>query len=128
VLAGHYMNLPLVARTWISGIARDAQKAGRPITLFGTPTARRYEIVRGLVTLAAAGYDEDEIVRALIAYTIGIEAPAFPTVPVGIPISTFTADEARRFADLAAAYVAGTVTTTIDNDGRLVFNQTETSE
>lgn len=62
-----YQNLPDEARAWIAGIARDANKAGRPIHLAGTPTIRRFEIVRGLVVLAAAGFDEDEIVRRLIA-------------------------------------------------------------
>jgi hypothetical protein len=116
-LKQNYETLTAEQRGWITGIARDAQHAGRPLHLGDNPTARRYELVRGLVALAGAGYDEDEIVRALADAVRCINTMA----AIGSKLSTFTADEAKRFADLCAAYSAGTVTSTIADDGRLVF-------
>jgi hypothetical protein len=64
-------------------------------------------------------------VRALVKYTVGCEdLPGARLASLGAILAALQADEARRFADLAAAYVAGTVTTTVDNDGHLVFEGT----
>lgn len=91
--------LPDAGRLWVGRLVNESMTAGRSFR-FKTPgerSARRWWIARGLVTLAAAGHDGDDIVRALLSPIIG--PAAFSTDhTLGHLVGTLDDSEAARFA------------------------------
>jgi hypothetical protein len=122
-LQAAYSDLSDTARAWINTIARDAQTAGRPLHLAGNPGQRRYRIVHGLVALAAAGYDDDEILRGLTGYLMKTDPTVFAAIPVGGVLSALDAIDATVFADLCQQFIVQKLVANIDDDGHLVFTK-----
>jgi hypothetical protein len=107
ILESRFMALSEVGRSWIGGIARDALVAGMPFGAGDTKTVRRFEIYRGLITLAERGHDDPaedgELVRSLVATAVGSDDPYMPMFTVGHVVGAMSADEAATFARLCSS-------------------------
>lgn len=119
-----YTGLDDAGRAWIARIAHDAQTAGRPIHL-SVPTVRRFEIVRGLVALAAAGYAEDEILRAVVALTLKDDQPALLIhLTPGAIASILDARAAPWFSHVCQAFCDGDIAMHIDDNNTIQLTPT----
>lgn len=111
-----YLALDDDVRSWVSvsGALVRLKPPG------GKPTERRMELLRGLCALAEAGFDADDMARAVLAHVIGDEA--WQGAPVADLVGTLDLPEARRFAHLCDA-VAGAegVALHYQLDGRAVI-------
>ena len=117
LLEQRYKELDDAGRTWISDIARQATQHGVGFHSSFEKTVRRFEILRGLVMLAAFE-PKDETVRCLLEQTIG-DCAHFEALTVGHLVGTCTADEAKRFALDCHAYVDGHLKPVVDTNGRV---------
>jgi hypothetical protein len=117
ILERRYMGLDPVGRKWISRIATEATQHGVGFHSSAAKTVRRFEILRGLVMLAAVEPD-DETVRCLLERTIG-DCAHFASLTLGHLLGTCTADEAKRFALDCHMYVDGHFTARCDTNGRV---------
>lgn len=119
-----YEALPAEGRSWIAGLARDAQQAGRPIHLQGAATIRRFEIVRGLVALAGNGCDDDDVVRGLLELVLTDSAFSAAIAP-GELISYLDWKPPEgtvfKFARLCDALTNGDLVASVADDGVMRF-------
>jgi hypothetical protein len=96
-------------KAFVNAIATEAKRNGVPIGLRERPTLRRFEIMRGLIRLAGADCD-DEDVRLCVATAMDSDAPLMPAVAVGWAVGGLGSggvDEAKRFAQVADDHVDG---------------------
>ncbi len=96
--------LPDAGRLWVGRLVNESMTAGRSFRfkIPGERSARRWWIARGLVTLAAAGQDNDRIVRALLSPIIGPAAFSADHT-LGHLVGTLDDSEAARFAGACSA-------------------------
>ena len=113
-----YLELPDDTRSWVS--VSGARVRLNPDS-GGKATERRMELLRGLCALAEAGYDSDDMARAVIAHIIGDDAWA--QLPVAQLVADLTLTEARRFAAMCDA-LAGRADVALhyELDGRAVLS------
>ena len=116
VLQRNYVALDKDARAWITALADQSIKASVSFHSKGHRTQRRYEILRGLVLLAANGGADDDLLRSLLEQVIG-DVAQFPSVPPGQLVGSLSAQEAARFADLCTQFVDGAFLLTFAEDG-----------
>jgi hypothetical protein len=93
-------------KAFVNAIATEAKRSGVPIGLKERPTLRRFEIMRGLIRLAGADCD-DEDVRLCVATAMDSDAPLMPAVAVGWAVGAMGATEAAAFARIADDHVDG---------------------
>lgn len=105
-LQRRYMKLSTEGRCWLAALTEEAMHACVGFHSRGQRTVRRFEIIRGLVTLAEVEPGHDELLRALVATILG-DAARFPAVTVGRAVGTLTASEAALFSHRCDLYVAG---------------------
>lgn len=117
LLEKRYKELDDVGRVWISDIARQATQHGVGFHSSSAKTVRRFEILRGLVMLAAVEPD-DETVRCLLERTIG-DVAHFEALTLGHLLGTCTANEAKAFALDCHTYVDGHFIARCDTNGRV---------
>mgnify|MGYP003652397471 CR=1 FL=1 len=117
LLEQRYMGLDPVGRKWISRIATEATQHGVGFHSSAAKTVRRFEILRGLVMLAAVEPD-DETVRCLLERTIG-DVAHFEALTLGHLLGTCTANEAKAFALDCHTYVDGHFIARCDTNGRV---------
>ena len=117
LLENRYKELDDVGRDWISDIARQATQHGVTFHSSSAKTVRRFEILRGLVMLAAVEPD-DETVRCLLERTIG-DVAHFEALTLGHLLGTCTANEAKAFALDCHTYVDGHFIARCDTNGRV---------
>ena len=117
LLEQRYKELDDVGRVWISDIARQATQHGVAFHSSFAKTVRRFEILRGLVMLAAVEPD-DETVRCLLERTIG-DVAHFEALTLGHLLGTCTANEAKAFALDCHTYVDGHFIARCDTNGRV---------
>lgn len=99
-LRAHYAQLAADAPAeaqWFTDIVGEAQRAGRSFHMADAQTVRRYEIARGLQHLAAGGYGDDDLLRALLDRQLG-ELAHEPRHTAGGLVGALSADQAKRFA------------------------------
>jgi hypothetical protein len=99
-------------RRWVTARVTEAQQHQVSFHLAGMHTRRRFDIVRGLCTLATVDID-DETTRSIIASILG-DAAWYPTITIGHLVGSFCALEATVFADRCGEFVFGTVPGHID--------------
>ena len=112
-----YRKLHSVGRKWISRIATEATQHGVGFHSSAAKTVRRFEILRGLVMLAAVEPD-DETVRCLLERTIG-DTAHFASLTLGHLCGSLTADDAKAFALDCHAYMGGHFIARCDTNGRV---------
>jgi len=117
LLENRYKGLDAEGRAWISRIATEATQHGVGFHSSAAKTVRRFEILRGLVMLAAVEPD-DETVRCLLERTIG-DVAHFESLTLGHLLGTCTAEEAKAFALDCHMYVDGHFTARCDTTGRV---------
>jgi hypothetical protein len=113
VLESHYKALGPAGSTWLRNLVSEAQRGHVPIHLKDNHTVRRFELVRGLVRLAAAEVDDVETLRCVLASVVG-DVAHFPAVPAGHVLGTLTAAEAAIFAQRCDELVDATVPAAVD--------------
>jgi hypothetical protein len=95
---------------FINAITSQAARNGVSVRMDeDAPTLRRFEITRGLIRLAGADCD-DEDVRLCVATAMDSDAPLMPAVAVGWAVGGLGSggvDEAKRFAQVADDHVDG---------------------
>ncbi len=100
------------ALDWLSRLIREARDADVGFQAQACHTARRSNIYRALLALAArmtgtlpgmeaAEPEMDEIVRALAAHALNTDTVLLPTVTVGAAVGSMNAADAALFAQLA---------------------------
>lgn len=112
--------LPDQARLWRGELVGDAQRARVPFHVQQVRTERTYHINRGVIALAAGEGDHDEILRALLALTLG-EVAYFPGIKTGHLLGSLTSTQAEQFAGHVDAFFADGLTSSVDPAGHLVF-------
>lgn len=110
-----YEALDDASRSWIAELSSEATRHGLTFHTVTRRTERSYEIARGLVALATAEADQDEILRALLALVIG-DVALFPVIHPGHALGSLTAAEAQRFADLVDTFNGPGLAGWIDHD------------
>ncbi len=96
-LERHYHALPDNAKTWTGNLI----KAGRnrfDWRIRGNPTARRYELYRGVILLAEAELCDNDIVSSIVA---NITDTYHPDTPPGEALGQLDASQAATFAVVA---------------------------
>lgn len=111
ILGNAFRRLPKAAQQWITHLSEEAEAAGVPFGSKVTKTARRYEILRALVHLAA-NEESDEHVREWLAI-VDPRIAQLGSVPLGHILGSLSAAEAATFAGLAT----GTIPVAITDDG-----------
>jgi hypothetical protein len=104
--ANSYKALTAEQRSFVNAVAGEAQRQGVSFHMKERPTLRRFEIMRGLLLLAAADAGEDDV-RYCVATVMDSDAPMWPTVAAGWALGALDVGEAKRFAVLADDHAAG---------------------
>jgi hypothetical protein len=104
--ANTYKALTAEQRSFVNAVAGEAQRQGVSFHMKERPTLRRFEIMRGLLLLAAADAGEDDV-RYCVATVMDSDAPMWPTVAAGWALGALDVGEAKRFAVLADDHAAG---------------------
>ena len=112
-----YKALDAAAKSWVDVKRAEALAAGADFHLANHYTLRRVRIMTGLVALAAAGMDDDDMVRALVRSVSSDEAVMWPTA--GAAVASLGAVEAAGFAAAADLAVAGRLGLSDDARGPL---------
>jgi hypothetical protein len=106
------------ARAWITRLARDAMTAHVSFHAKDVKSVRRFEILRGLLLLAASNDAcDDEVLRALLEHVIG-EPAHFAAVTPGALVGSLSATEAAAFAQRCSDFADGRYVAHIVGDGR----------
>lgn len=108
-----YAELDTSGKTWIAELQSQATAAGVTFHAKDATYRRRWEIIRALTLLAAAGETDDTTLRELLEPIIGACAQ-YPNVPVGHLVGSLSATEAATFGQL----VDGQLAIHIDPQGR----------
>jgi hypothetical protein len=107
--ANSYKALTAEQRSFVNAVAGEAQRQGVSFHMKERPTLRRFEIMRGLLLLAAADAGTDDV-RYCVATVMDSDVPMWPTVAAGWALGALGVDEAKRFALLADDHAAGRTT------------------
>jgi hypothetical protein len=112
-----YGKLPADTRSWVtvtgSRVRLSPAHGGRP-------TVRRFELLRGLCALAEAGFDNDDMVRAVAHHILG--DIVWDGAPAAAVVAALDLDEAARFARMCDALAgAANVSLRYTDDGRAVL-------
>lgn len=106
-LRAEYATLTEPARLWIGALVNQSMTAGVSFrSKDGEASQRRLDITRALVTLAAHGEHNDDILRALLSPIIGDTAHTLPTA--GHATGTCNATQAAELAAAARQQVSTT--------------------
>ncbi len=106
------------SRSWLVAAGAKCRLGGTN----GVPSQRRFEIVRGLVTLARAGFDNDDVARSVAAIAADRDDWTAPTVDVARAVAALDGAEAARFARLCTDVADKTHAVAYQLDGRLTFD------
>jgi hypothetical protein len=112
-----YDELDDAARAWIGQLVTEGTQAGATFHLRTNRSMRALRIVRGLVSLAAAGADDAEAVRSMVAKALDDDIALQPSIPLGAALAMLDAIQAAMFAGMAAALANGRLQLTFDDDG-----------
>jgi hypothetical protein len=118
-LRARYDALDDAARAWIGQLVTEGTQAGATFHLRTNRSMRALRIVRGLVSLAAAGADDAEAVRSMVAKALDDDIALRPSVPLGAALAMLNAIQAAMFAGMAAALANGRLQLTFDDDGQM---------
>lgn len=118
-----YKALDDAARSWVTEAGTFVRLSGST----GRRTVRRFEILAGLCALAKARYDDDSILRAVLAHIFGDEAHQ-ASHAVARLVADLDLDEAKRFAGLCRAVAAAdaSVAWSFDQRGRCTLSPSVT--
>jgi hypothetical protein len=121
-LQARYKALDEASRAWINALSEQADHALVGFHSKGKRFKRRFEILRGLIHLAAAeGFDNDEQARNL-AYSVTLdEALHWPAITAGHAIGSLDAAHAATFATLCAAAADGGVAAVVVDAKRIRY-------
>jgi hypothetical protein len=112
-LAEHWPELV----AWCQAIFGEARACGRAIVVDRRHTERSYAIMRALIAVGRYADLDDELVRQLLAATLGTDGALHPVVSVGQCFGSLTIDEANRLAEVAERCAGGRITIAFDLEG-----------
>lgn len=123
-----YEALEPLAREWVTRLASEAIQWGVSFHLKDHPTMRRFEILRGVVSLAVWGIHEpehldllDDYLRELVALAMRSDAPRFPVVKPGHALGALHVSEAIVFAQLCDELIADQWQPVFADDGLMTL-------
>lgn len=132
-LTQRFLALPAeIRKGWWSDLTTQAQTGVRgrgrcPYRLGEGKTVRRFEIARALITLAEGGVlggvdtpFADDVLRALVATVLDLDAIWWPTTLPGQCVGMLGATEAAAFARVVDGLFSGVTTLRFRDDGRPV--------
>ena len=102
-----YEALDDAARSWVGQIVRESTRAGMSVRLSDARTVRRFEVMRGLLALAAHGFDNADAVRGCAADAVGAEIADSLAFSLGQVVGTMDAQQAATFAWVCDALATG---------------------
>lgn len=111
-----YQALDAASRSWIAELSSKATRQGLSFHTVNCRTERSYEIARGLVALATAEADNDEMLRALLVLVIG-DVALFAGVAPGHALGSLNHLEAKQWADYVDTFNGPGLAAWIDHDG-----------
>lgn len=111
-----YDALNPASRAWIAELSGEATRRGLSFHTVKCRTERSYHVARGLVAMAAAEADNDEILRALLALVVG-DVALFVGCHPGHVLGSLSHLEAEQWADLVDTYNGPGLAAWIDIDG-----------
>jgi hypothetical protein len=116
-MAEHWIVLPAPAKAWAAALQTQAQQHGCGFHAKERHTLRRYELIRGLIVLAIAELDDDELVRLMVFAVTQDEAATFPAIKPGHALGALDAPEATQFALLCDQLAKQQVVLTFTDEG-----------
>ena len=112
-----YSEIPADTRSWVT--VTGAQVRLSPAH-GGRPTVRRFELLRGLCALAESGYNNDDMVRAVVHHLLG--DIVWQGATAAAVVAALDHQEAVRFARMCDTLAgAGDVSLRYTTDGRAVL-------
>ena len=122
VLQARYLSLDPDARSWIQELTTEAMQALVSFHAKGLRTIRRFEILRGLISLCEARADDAETLRCVLASVIG-DVAHFPAVTPGHALGSLDATDAAQFAQRAGLMASGEALGSVDEvTGQVVLS------
>lgn len=98
LLKARMLALPDTRHIQLADISREANAAGRPISVTAKPCVRRWEIARALVLWAESDLPLDDLFRFVVMYSSVEQIRQIDTL--GGVLSLFTIDQAVALADV----------------------------
>jgi len=111
-----YNGLDADSRAWITALATAAMRNTVSFHSQTAKTVRRFEILRGILTICRAGHPDDEVLRALLEPVIG-DAALQEAIAPGALVGSLGAAEAARFSALCDDFAAGLLIADISDAG-----------
>lgn len=112
-----YVGLDVAAKSWVDGLRAQALGAGVDFHLAGCYTVRRLSIMAGLVALAGAGKDRDDLVRAIVRFAVDDDVVEWLATPAGAAVGLCDHAQAALFEATALLAAQGLVVETLTLDG-----------
>ena len=112
-----YVGLDPAGRSWVDGLRAEALAAGLDFHLAGNYTTRRLSIMAGLVALASAGKDRDDLVRAIVRFAVDDDVVEWLATPAGAAVGLCDHAQAALFEATALLAAQGLVVETLTLDG-----------
>jgi hypothetical protein len=112
-----YQALDVAAKSWVDELRAQALGAGVDFHLAGNYTVRRLSIMAGLVALAGAGKDRDDLVRAIVRFAVDDDVVEWLATPAGAAIGLCDYAQAALFEATALLAAQGLVVETLTLDG-----------
>jgi hypothetical protein len=112
-----YVALDVAAKSWVDNLRAEALGAGCDFHLAGNYTTRRLSIMAGLVALAGAGKDRDDLVRAIVRFAVDDDVVEWLATPAGAAVGLCDHAQAALFEATALLAAQGLVVETLTLDG-----------
>jgi len=112
-----YQALDVAAKSWVDELRAQALGAGVDFHLAGNYTTRRLSIMAGLVALAGAGKDRDDLVRAIVRFAVADDVVEWLATPAGAAVGLCDHAQAALFEATALLAAQGLVVETLTLDG-----------
>jgi hypothetical protein len=112
-----YVALDVAAKSWVDELRAQALGAGCDFHLAQNYTVRRLSIMAGLVALAGAGKDRDDLVRAIVRFAIDDDVVEWLATPAGAAVGLCDHAQAALFEATALLAAQGLVVETLTLDG-----------
>lgn len=121
-LQAHYAALDPAAKAWLAGLISEARRRAVSFHAREVRSLRTFELYRALISLAEAGGDQDELLRALLALVVG-DVALHQGIHPGHITGSLGATEAARLAGLVDAFHADALVGAIGDDGVFVLRE-----
>lgn len=124
----HFLALDEVTRHYAAELQRQAAHSACGFHAAHAHTLRRFELIRGLITLGAAGLliddellPDEDLIRYLVHHVTGDDVALFPVIRPGHALGSLDATEAQAFAIACDQLAADQISLTFTASGEPQF-------